>query len=792
MMPEKSNRYKYADLLDKNSGPEAERLMADLEKLFTTAEPPTYLAELQLSSLREGAEKLGLSKIEPARLPQLPSSNGRFFSRPRFSLAKALTLSLVAAALVVATVIILLALNSDAQPSPANGNSIATPNKPPTPATGDKMDAIIAECKNKALPDYDCLLKMYSTPPVWVTQGRDLNLNQTSNGFTLTIRHVYADANAIFIGYDLKGPAGVRYSLGDFSLSDSSGQKLNPAGFGLGYEGAGITGFNLDNLDGDTKGQRIQNGTLKEVKVRFGVSQISIRENPPTPTPDLKPTSTPGSGPKNAVAIASLAGPNSFTMVPVALNFDLTMPFNGGLVSFPAQAANASNRTVTLQKVIVAPSGTRMLLSSTDSTSMSFRATLTAGSGPPLFPNGRTYPEQTELSFTENLMAKTGGEWVLTYSEEKQPGIDCSYNTGSKICQVETPEDAKNNARYTSGGPWTFRFTIPPVTAANSPLPASVPFTPTPGAEVTATSGKCAGYTSLGCAFWTSEFKAIQDKGLGQKVSLSAAVNPSLNLNIERVYADANYVVVGYTVSGQGITGLNFIPSGTATLNDGKGNQVAETGSQFVEAIGGKLGVVVWFKNAGFKPDNPKELKLHLEDLRGQLVTPGSQLTPTTAKASTGLQFGPVAFDLTIPVTASRIAVLNQEVTVGGVKVKLEQAILTPVGLKLYLRKYVAKTPGRTEAYLPNWNLNPILLSLNGKDLTGIPSRAQIYNTPPSAQQQELEGVAEIEFFDPSLFTQQGQWSLLFREALDPKAASTPVSANSTGPWTFNFTIPQS
>jgi hypothetical protein len=789
MMPEKSNRYKYADLLDKNSGPEAERLMADLEKLFTAPEPPAYLAELQLSSLREGAEKLGLSRIEPARPLQLPAGNGRFFSRPRFSLARALTLSLVAAALVVATVIIVLALNSDASPSPANGNSIATPNKPPTPATGDKMDALIAECKKQALPDYDCLLKMYSTPPVWVTQGRDLNLSQTSNGFTLTIRHVYADANAIFIGYDLKGPSGVRYSLGDISLTDGQGQKLKGGSTGLGYGGAGTASFNPSGLDGDPKDQRIRDGSLKEIKVHFGVSQISIRENPPTPTPDLKPTPPSDSNPQNAVAVASLAGPNTFTIVPVALNFDLTMPFSGGRIIFPAYSDSASNRTVTLQKVVIAPSGTRMLLTNTDSTLLGFRATLTAGSGPALFANGQTYPDQTELSFTENLMDKTSGEWVLTYSEEKQPGIDCSYNNGAKVCQVETPEDAKNNQRYTSGGPWTFRFTIPAANEATSALPTPVPFTPTPTAEVTATSGKCAGYSSLGCAFWTSEFKAIQDKGLGQKVSLSMGINPTLNLDIERVYADANYIVIGYTLSGKASAGLSFIPSGTATLSDEKGNQTAEVGSQLAEAVGGKLGVVVWFKNVGFNADNSKELKLHLEKLRGQLVTPGSQLTPATAKTSTGLQVGPVAFDLTIPVTASRIAALNQEVTVGGVKVKLEQAVLTPVGLKLYLRKYVAKTPGRTEAYLPNWNLNPILLGLNGKDLIGIPSRAQIYNTPPSPQQQDLEGVAEIEFFDPSLFSQQGQWSLLFREALDPKVAGTPVSANSTGPWTFSFTI---
>lgn len=64
-----------------------------------------------------------------------------------------------------------------------------------------------------------------------------------------------------------------------------------------------------------------------------------------------------------------------------------------------------------------------------------------------------------EIVWYDNLLNQRGSEWTLVVTEISEEGATCTWEGGYQ-CTVTRPASGTPK-RFTSGGPWTFRFTLP-------------------------------------------------------------------------------------------------------------------------------------------------------------------------------------------------------------------------------------------------------------------------------------------------------------------------------------------
>jgi hypothetical protein len=203
----------------------------------------------------------------------------------------------------------------------------------------------------------------------------------------------------------------------------------------------------------------------------------------------------------------------------------------------------------------------------------------------------------------------------------------------------------------------------------------------------------------------------IVTENLGKKLDLSQTVN-GFTVTIERVYADANEIVIGYSVSGPPDRAFNnFHASGpqrgwTPTLVDDAGREYHHTPIGWGAGVeDGKGGYLLRY-DTGPIVSNPAELRLRLTidtlDViervpAGTPTLPGRSATPLPQKGAEPADYclpeiciytvaGPFTFDFTVPFAASRVAEPHQAVDVGGQSLTLDRVATTPTGTVVTLR----------------------------------------------------------------------------------------------------------
>lgn len=254
---------------------------------------------------------------------------------------------------------------------------------------------------------------------------------------------------------------------------------------------------------------------------------------------------------------------------------------------------------------------------------------------------------------------------------------------------------------------------------------------------------------------------------LGTELNRSRTVD-GFTVTLGRVYADANRVLVGYTVeppAGRGIAEADiFAPR----LTDGRGGDLQEHGGR--ARYGEDATGVVRSYSTGEIGGRPRELELMLTaDSISYFDEPGGAKRTVRAMRQVRLD-EPLRFAFTVPMHPGRVAELHQTVETGGTKATLERAVVTPTETRVYVRG-----AGLLDA-------SRVTLSVDGWSSTEAPG----WN---GVSWYTSDGVSYLGYSVP-LYDKRGEWTLTIRAAPPAYSQGTGIAPVEGGPWTFRFVVP--
>lgn len=296
----------------------------------------------------------------------------------------------------------------------------------------------------------------------------------------------------------------------------------------------------------------------------------------------------------------------------------------------------------------------------------------------------------------------------------------------------------------------------------------------------------------------------VEQANLGQEVDLSQTID-GITVTLQRVYADANRIVVGYSVKGP-----EYLPD-NHTLGPARVTLTDAAGIVFPESVGygvtgqsdilqvslrPREGVYVSTFDASSVEGEPAALDLHLVmDVETNVVptpvppTPGvyadrGPLEPVTPVARTG----PFTFDFSLPFIPGRTLELQRTVEAAGIAVRLERVVVTPSETRAIL--CFDPPDGKSEEWLP-----VVTLSTAGrKAYIAGPGAEQIYNLNGSAITtvgRIGEGTCYRYSVLAPLDDQSGEWMLTVTELVGFDPGYKPGEQKRlAGPWVFRFRLP--
>ncbi len=318
--------------------------------------------------------------------------------------------------------------------------------------------------------------------------------------------------------------------------------------------------------------------------------------------------------------------------------------------------------------------------------------------------------------------------------------------------------------------------------------------------------------------FW----RPIEEAGLGQEVHLSQTLN-GFTVTLERVYADANQVLVGFTVRGPSDQRVHLTE---ITLTDDQGTVfpgmlgagVVNTSDILgVSLPPGTQGEVFTF-DASAVQGTPSELKLHLEmalwipvtdqhatpTVEGEMpaqepqaqITEGESTTVMATPAQTmrdAFVAGPFTFAFSVPFIPGRTVEVSHTVEAGGVAITLQRVVVTPSETRAILCFDPPDGGGKA------WTPIAMLDAGEGQEVSGG-SSSLISGTGE-------ERCHRYGFF-ASLYNQRGEWTLTVPELvgmdigglesrINRQADSAALLVDAAefqtrlaGPWVFRFRVP--
>ncbi|GHO74063.1 hypothetical protein KSD_18340 [Ktedonobacter sp. SOSP1-85] len=219
-------------------------------------------------------------------------------------------------------------------------------------------------------------------------------------------------------------------------------------------------------------------------------------------------------------------------------------------------------------------------------------------------------------------------------------------------------------------------------------------------------------------------------------------------VKLQKVYADANHLVLGYTITGKIDTTANDTPDDpkhpqnlpTITLSDGQTLKAILVEAKR-EASKGQIAVLASFNMPSIQ-GSPKQLGLHIS-----VVT-----TDSTAN-----------FDQTVPFDAGKTVQVNQSVTSDGRTITLNRVVITATETRVYYTVQGA-------SFSPVWELS----------VASHTYHAYMGSVPP--------GVEDFGAFNANLRNQTGTWTLkISGRQLDSQHVKGFQETN--GSWQFTFTV---
>lgn len=251
--------------------------------------------------------------------------------------------------------------------------------------------------------------------------------------------------------------------------------------------------------------------------------------------------------------------------------------------------------------------------------------------------------------------------------------------------------------------------------------------------------------------------QVVNNPLLYQDVNASQAAG-GFTLTVQKAYADANRVILGYTVTKESNPQAKVSYQTTLTTQEG----VSLRARGWWETNRGEP-ILTWFDAASIT-GNPEQLHLHLK-VDG-LIYQTSSPPPNWQDVVTQ----PLAVDFSVPFHPGRMANLHQAVTVHGKTLILERVVVTPSGTRLYLRGegYPLALYGLPSLGVGKWTSD---------QLTGA-----VIEVWPTDDQVPTNAMVAVNF-DTSLVDQHGEWTLTIPQLGNP-------GPSTKGPWVFHFTVP--
>lgn len=386
MTHEHPHRTAYADLLDDHDDPVLARLVDDLDQLYRPAGPPPHVVAAV-------ARTLARQRNGHYRAPTPRRQRGRW-PVPRLAAAIAAVLALFVAITAGATAM--------------------APILARTFALNPSVQHIAAD-----------------------NLGQELNLVQTSAGFSVTIGRVYADANQIVIGYTISGPPDRTFV--DFGAHDNRGNSLAILTDAHGRAIPQLPSILVAAKDGGASGLLLTYDgaaiAAAPATITLHLTIVAIRaveqvgDLPPTGT--VRPTS-----PCDERAI-----PLRCVMVPGPFTFDFTVPFEAGRAAELQRPLSGAGAAVTLERVVTTRTTTRVQLQ---------------GVGPDaaveLLADGTTYKLQPPGAIPLRWTPESVWDYLLPASLLDRHG---------EWTLIVRPGHARPGDTRVEGGPWTIRFVVP-------------------------------------------------------------------------------------------------------------------------------------------------------------------------------------------------------------------------------------------------------------------------------------------------------------------------------------------
>jgi len=292
----------------------------------------------------------------------------------------------------------------------------------------------------------------------------------------------------------------------------------------------------------------------------------------------------------------------------------------------------------------------------------------------------------------------------------------------------------------------------------------------------------------------------VEQAGLFQELNLSQNVG-GLTVTLQRAYADANRIVVAYTVSSP--AGQRYDP-GDVTLTDATGTVfpgmagIGVTGKSDllqVELPPGTGSYVTSFDAAAVQ-GAPAELRLRLTLKLEEIVlpTPVPNAPPTADSRPAepppsivvtlepmprGTLVGPFTFDFSVPFIPGRVALVRESARVAGVTVQLERVVVTPSETRAVL--CFDPPDGESERWVPVATLE----TGDGRNAGTGASAGLIV----SGATIERAGCYRYSFLVP-LADWHGEWKLAVTELVGMDPTRPDGQTRIQGPWVFRFHVP--
>ena len=285
----------------------------------------------------------------------------------------------------------------------------------------------------------------------------------------------------------------------------------------------------------------------------------------------------------------------------------------------------------------------------------------------------------------------------------------------------------------------------------------------------------------------------VEQANLVQELNLSQTVD-GVTVTLERAYADANRIVVGYTIKGP--NGQRY-DARHLTLTDAAGTVFLGTIGYGVYGVTGQSdilrvslppgeGAYVLAFDAAPVQGAPTKLDLRLVMEVEELVLPPDAPSPSPTLAGSpaeppepmvvellpmpmGAIVGPFIFDFSVPFIAGRVIKVQHIVEAAGVAVRLERIVVTPSETRAFL------------CFEPPDG--------DGKEWTPIVTLDIADESIPMVNETGEEGCYSCDFFAP-IYDQRGEWTLTVTELVGFDLAQPWGQTRLAGPWVFRFRVP--